>query len=102
MPPEITDINSTIFQDIMEDIENESCVLIIGPDLANFGDKTFFEQMCEELRNDNQYSQLIDLSPEYVFLHEELLQLKPTARETTLLRRMEKFYRDQTQFDEPL
>lgn len=101
MPPEITDINSTIFQDIMEDIENESCVLIVGPDLANFGEKTFFEQMCEELRNDTQYSALIDLSPEYVFLHEELLQLKPAARETTLLRRMEKFYRDQTQFDEP-
>ncbi|HUB60292.1 MAG TPA: toll/interleukin-1 receptor domain-containing protein [Puia sp.] len=101
MALEITDINSTIFQDIMEDIENESCVLIIGPDLANFGDKTFFEQMCDELRTDTQYSQLIDLSPEYVFLHEELLQLKPTARETTLLRRMEKFYRDQTQFDEP-
>jgi len=102
MATAITDINSAIFQDILADIENESCVLIIGPDLANFGDKTFFEVMCEELRCDAQYSQLIDLSPQYVFLHEELLQLKPTARETTLLRYMERFYQRQTQFDEPL
>ena len=96
-----TAFKSAIFQDILSDIENESCVLIIGPDLLNLGEKTFFEVMCEELQSDAQYSQLIDLSPQYVFLHEELLQLKPAARETTLLRYMERFYQQQTKFDEP-
>ncbi len=92
---------SAIFQDILSDIENESCVLIIGPDLVNFGGKSFFEILCGELQKDTQYSALIDLSPEYVFLHEELIQLKPQTKETTVLRYMERFYQRQTQYDEP-
>lgn len=94
------DTNSAIIDTIVSDIEKESCVLIVGPDLANFGEKTFFEMMCDDLRNDVTCSQSIDLSPQYVFLHEELLQLVPPARETTLLRYMERFYNRQTQFDE--
>jgi hypothetical protein len=95
------DFKSAIFQDILSDIKSESCVLIIGPDLVDFGDKSFFEVMCEDLRENAQYNHLIDLSPQYVFLHEELLQLKPAARETTLVRYMERFYQQQTQYDEP-
>ncbi|HMH23416.1 MAG TPA: toll/interleukin-1 receptor domain-containing protein [Puia sp.] len=101
MEPTVTNIRSAIFQDILSDIENESCVLIIGPDLVDFGEKSFFEILCDELQKDAQYSQLIDLTPQYVFLHEELLQLKPAARETTLLRYMERFYQRQSQYDEP-
>jgi len=92
---------SAIFQDILSDIENESCVLIVGPDLVDFGDKSFFEVLIDDLQKDSQYSQLIDITPQYVFLHEELLQLKPGARETTLLRYMERFYQRQSQYDEP-
>src|SRR5882762_6884648 len=101
METAITNIRSAIFQDILSDIENESCVLIIGPDLVDFGEKSFFEVLCEELQKDAQYSQLVDLTPQYVFLHEELLQLKPAAKETTVLRYMERFYQRQTQYDEP-
>lgn len=92
---------SDIFLDILSDIENESCVLIVGPDLIDLGEKSFFQVLCEELQSDQQYNQLIDLSPQYVFVHEELLQLKPTAKETTLLRYIERFFQKQTQFDEP-
>jgi hypothetical protein len=97
----IDNTRSAIFQDILSDIENESCVLIIGPDLVDFGEKSFFEVLCRELQKDAQYSALIDLSPEYVFLHEELIQLKPQTKETTVLRYMERFYQRQTQYDEP-
>ncbi len=100
---EVTKINykADIFEDILSDIENEACVLIVGPDLVDFGEKSFFEVLCEGLQEDNQYSQLIDLSPQYVFVHEELLQLKPSAKETTLLRYIERFYQKQSQYDEP-
>lgn len=100
---EATKINykSDIFQDILSDIENETCVLIVGPDLVDFGGKSCFEVLCDGLQEDNQYSQLIDLSPQYVFVHEELLQLKPSAKETTLLRYIERFYQKQLQYDEP-
>ena len=101
METTIPNFRSAIFQDILSDIENESCVLIVGPDLVDFGEKTFFEVLIDDLQKDSQYSQLIDLSPQYVFLHEELLQLKPGARETTLLRYMERFYQRQNQYDEP-
>src|SRR5258705_9686808 len=96
-----TNYKSGIFQDILSDIENESCVLIVGPDLIDLGGKSFFEVLCEELQKDNQYNQLIDLNPQYVFVHEELLQLMPSAKETTLLRYIERFYQKQSQYDEP-
>lgn len=94
-------LNTDVFYDILSDIEKEKCVLIIGPDLIDFGEKSFFEIMCEELQKDAQYCELLDLSPQYVFSHEELLELKPTAKEMTLLRYMERFYSRQTQYDEP-
>lgn len=90
-----------IFEDIISDIQNESCVLIVGPDIVNYGDKSCFETLCEELFTDASYSQLIDLTPQYVFSHEELLQLKPSAKETSLLRYMERFYQRQKEYDEP-
>jgi hypothetical protein len=93
---------SEVFQDILSDIQNESCVLIVGPDLVDYGESSCFETLCDELQRDNQYNQLIDLNPQYVFVHEELLQLKPTAKETTVLRYFERFYQRQSQYDEPL
>src|ERR1700733_11820059 len=88
-------------QNIISDIESESCVLIIGHDIVDFGDKSFFQVLCEEIQKDQQYNQLLDISPQYIFAHEELLQLKPSAKETILLRYMERFYAKQSQFDEP-
>lgn len=96
-----TNFRTEVFQDILSDIQNESCVLIIGPDLVDYGESSCFETLCDELQRDNQYNQLIDLNPQYVFVHEELLQLKPSAKETTVLRYFERFYQRQTQYDEP-
>lgn len=96
-----TSFRSGVFQDILSDIQNESCVLIVGPDLVDYGEKSCFEALCNELQQDNQYNQLIDLNPQYVFVHEELLQLKPSAKETTVLRYLERFYQKQVQYDGP-
>lgn len=89
-------------QDIIADIKKESCVLIIGPDIVDFGDKSFFELMCQEFTSNSGSNEIIDTAPQYIFAHEELLQLMPTAKETTLLRMMEAFYQKQTAFDIPL
>ena len=89
-------------QDIIADIKRENCVLILGPDIVDFGDKSFFEAMCQEFIEDAGHKNIIDAAPQYVFTNEELLQLMPTAKETTLLRMMEGFYQRQTAFDIPL
>jgi hypothetical protein len=89
-------------QDIIADIKRENCVLIIGPDIVDFGDKTFFETMCQEFTEDAVFNNIIDTAPQYIFANDELLQLMPSAKETTLLRMMEGFYQKQTAFEIPL
>jgi hypothetical protein len=39
MEPATIDFNAFISLDVLASIEDESCVLMIGSDLANFGDK---------------------------------------------------------------
>jgi hypothetical protein len=89
-------------KDIITDIKKENCVLIIGPDIVDFGDKSFFETMCADLLANSSQSSLIDTAPQYVFPNEELLQLMPSVKETKLLRMMEEFYQKQSAFDNPL
>jgi TIR domain/SIR2-like domain len=89
-------------KDIIADIKDENCVLIIGPDIIDSGDKSFFETMCAELISGNTYTNIIDTAPQYVFANEELFQLMPAGRETTLLRMMKEFYQRQSAFDVPL
>ena len=90
------------FKDIIADIKRESCVFIVGPDIIDFGEQTFFEAMCNEIITDGTYKNIIDTTPQYIFSNDDLLQLMPTAKETTLLRIMEEFYQKQTAFDTPL
>lgn len=89
-------------EDIISDIESERCVLILGPDLVDFGVNTLFETMCAELTADPTYSQLVDLQPQHIFMNDEMFQLRPGARESSLFRFMEAFYKKQTVLDEPL
>jgi TIR domain/SIR2-like domain len=93
---------SNHLQDIISDIKKESCVLIVGPDIIDFGEKTFFEVMCDEFLTNDQYKDLICVAPQYIFVNDDLMQLQPNARETTILRIMEKFYQKQKRFEEPL
>jgi TIR domain/SIR2-like domain len=88
-------------QNIVSDMDDEKCVLILGPDLIDTGDTSFFEQMCEALQADNEFNNLIDLTPQYIFVHEELFQLKPHSLPTALTRFVKNYYRKQNQFDEP-
>lgn len=89
-------------KDIISDIESENCVLVLGPDLQDYDGNSFFKALCLELNSDNKFNHLIDLSPQHIFVHEELLQLKPLAKETTLLRFTERFYKKQIQLEKPL
>ncbi|HQX42124.1 MAG TPA: SIR2 family protein, partial [Niabella sp.] len=88
--------------DIIADIKRENCVVIIGPDIVDYGEKSFFEVMCDEFIEDAGHKNIIDTSPQYIFANEELFQLMPTAKETTLLRMMEGFYQKATVLDLPL
>jgi hypothetical protein len=97
----MTMLKQNLLQDIISDIESESCVLIVGSDIVDFEGKSFFDRLCEDLKNDNQLSQFVDLNEAYIFVNEELLQLKPSAKETMLLRYIERFYKKQTQYNEP-
>ncbi|MBL7733292.1 MAG: toll/interleukin-1 receptor domain-containing protein [Chitinophagaceae bacterium] len=87
---------------IIADIQKESCVLIVGPDIVDFGEKTFFELLCEEIINDKEAGSMIDNAPGHIFRNEELLQLLPVAKESTVMRPMERFYKRQAALDEPL
>ena len=89
-------------QDIITDIKKERCVLIIGPDIVDFGERSFFETMSAELMAESHDRNIIDSVPQYVFVNEELLQLMPSAKETVVEKMMEKFYERQTAFDTPL
>jgi len=94
--------------DILDDIDNGKCVLIIGPDLHDFSPKSFFEVMCDEFFADDQSNEVMEnitsgkvSSSQYVFLNEELIQPKPGARNETKVRTMmKKFYQKQHVFNE--
>ena len=88
-------------KDITADIKSGNCILILGPDIIDFGEKSFFEAMCDELISNGAGKSVIDTAPQYIFVNEELLQLMPNAKETTLLRMMDEFYQKQTAFDLP-
>jgi hypothetical protein len=87
---------------IIDEIINKTCVLIIGPDLIDFGHKTFFEALCEELNSIEEYGGMVDSAPQYVFANEELFQLVSERYEASLQEMMETFYKKQIGFTIPL
>jgi len=86
---------------IIEDIKNENCVVIVGPDILNLGQQSFFEALCAEIVTVAGSQKLIDTNLQYVFQNEELFEFVPNARHTALPRIIQKFYEKQTGFDEP-
>jgi len=86
---------------ILKDINDENCVVIIGPDICDFG-KPFFEYMSDELFKNDQNKDVLENSAPYVFLNEELFQLKPEVKEASVITLMEDFYESQTVFETPL
>lgn len=87
-------------KDIIAELETGSCVLIIGPDIVDFGEKTFFQVMCSDLLSNSDNSNVIDSMPHYIFANEELVI--PNIKETALMRMMNDFYKKQTSLDIPL
>ena len=93
--------SDSIIKKIVADIAKEKCVLIVGPDIVDFGEGSFFEVLCSALEKDGEFNHLVDINPQYIFAHEELFQLKSDSNETQLLRYIEDFYEKQTQYNEP-
>ncbi|MXN92313.1 TIR domain-containing protein [Flavobacterium sp. Sd200] len=87
---------------IIDDIKHEKCILIIGPDIHDFGEKSFFEKMCDDLFSNEHHDSFFDSTPNYVFPNEELLQLKPGIKKRRVIKMMESFYKKQILFDAPL
>ena len=89
-------------EDIISDIQDESCVLIIGPDIIDFDGKTLFEKLCSDLNSDANMKDVVDIQPQHIFMQDEMFQLQPNARESSLKRFLGEFYKKQTVLDEPL
>jgi hypothetical protein len=96
--------------DIVDDIDSGKCVLIIGPDLHDFGPKSFFETMCDDFSANGQHNGVIEDfkrkdkdASQYIFLNEELIQPKQgVSNEAKVLKMVRRFYQKQRVFDEAL
>lgn len=88
-------------QHIVSEIRSGNCILIIGPDIIDCGEKSFFQTMCEYLFTDVPNQSLFSPAPQYIFVNEELLQFQSTNKEPKVLTMIETFYRNQKGFDEP-
>jgi hypothetical protein len=83
--------------DIVSEIKNERCILIIGPDLVKFSENSFFETLCSELKK----SGLIDSSSAQIFNNEELFLLPSHVKQVTVKNAYQRFYEAQHCYDEP-
>lgn len=88
-------------QHIISEIRTGNCILIIGPDIIDCGEKSFFETMCEYLFTDVPNKNLFSNAPQHIFVNEELLQFQSTNKEPKVLTMIEAFYKSQKEFDEP-
>jgi hypothetical protein len=84
-------------ESIIDDIKNERCILIVGPDLINFNGKTLFEVFCEDIENNCNDK----LRTQHVFVAEELLLLASDIKPTPFGKLMEKFYKKQDCYNSP-
>lgn len=90
------------WDDLIDEIRFEKCVLIVGPDLISFeNQQTLFQVLSQQLKADDKFKDHLDVGPQYVFEHEELLQLNPGKKDTSLYRFFREFYQSRTEFDEP-
>jgi TIR domain/SIR2-like domain len=89
-------------QNIVGKISKGECVLIVGPDIVDFGEKSFFEKFCEAIYKDNYFSQFLAPCPPNLFAREELLQLTDDGYLSDVRGFMQNYYSEQTIFNEPL
>lgn len=87
---------------IVNEIENERCVLILGPDIIDFGEKSFFETMWDQITKNPANINLVDETTQYLFVNDYLVQLQPGVQPGVVRRMMQNFYEDQVEFQEPL
>jgi len=92
--------------EILKEIKAGKCILVVGPDVHDFGEKSFFEVFCQELPLLDGHERVLEnpkTFSEYVFLNEELIQIKSEPKsEKRLALLVEEFYDKQTVLDEPL
>ncbi|AYL93851.1 toll/interleukin-1 receptor domain-containing protein [Mucilaginibacter celer] len=93
-----------LLTEILAELKQKRCVLVIGPELGDHDEPSFFERLCEALpRLDFDHKSLDGASAvsEYTFLNEELIQIK-AGTEPWLSTLVKWFYEEQTWLDEPL
>ncbi len=88
-------------KDIVFEVTKGSCVLIIGPDIIDYGNKSFFELLCAAIEQDESYRESLKHGPQSVMLNEELFKLRSKKDEVAIRRFMTMFYDKQTQFNDP-
>jgi hypothetical protein len=95
-------IDQIEWDDLLDELINEQCVLVIGPELINYPDnKTLFQILVDQLKNETSLRKHVDIDSPYIFAHEELLQLQPNGRDTSLYAFLRDFYKKRTELDAP-
>ncbi|MVM32734.1 TIR domain-containing protein [Spirosoma sp. HMF4905] len=90
------------WDELIAEICLEKCVLIVGPDLISFENgQTLFQVLRQQLTHDANLKDHVVESPQYIFEHEELLQLQANKKPTRLFTFYQNFYNALTDFDEP-
>ena len=63
------------WDDLITEILQEQCVLIVGHDLVNFpGADNFFQLLIRELKQTERLRKDVELNTNFIFEHDELLQ----------------------------
>jgi hypothetical protein len=90
------------WDDLITEILQEQCILIVGPDLVNFQSAdSFFQLLIQQLKQVERLRRDIELTTSFIFEHDELFQLQPNGRDTSLYIFLRKFYQDRQEFAIP-
>src|SRR5688500_681197 len=90
------------WDDLITEILQEQCILIVGPDLVNFQEAdNFFQLLIQQIEQAERLRRDVALNTSFIFEHDELLQLQPNGRDTSLYSFLRKFYQDRNEFIAP-
>lgn len=88
-------LTSFEWETLVDNLQQQKCALILGPELINYGDKTFFDLLCDELKKEP-----VPLVRHF-FTNDELVQFdrNVVGYEMRMYQFLDRFYRKRTEFD---